>query len=146
MMLGQHQYLSLTLMVLVLTFGSAQGYNSYKDALRAKFDDDELTDIFSDDGVSDRVYFYRTPMVAYTDVAEPFGKRTVNKFKNLMLNKDMDGSIPPEIEKEIVNRYYFPRTTPKRGAILSWAIPAANRFSREMNINYRPQVANRPAA
>lgn len=44
-----------------------------------------------------------------------------------MLNKDMEGPIPADIEKEIVSRFYIPRTT-KRGAILSWAIPAANRL------------------
>lgn len=87
-------------------------------------------------------------MSAYTDLAESFGKRTVNKFKSnffecdnysevfevmfyfkdLMLNKDSEGSLPADIEKEIVSRFYIPRTTPKRGAILSWAIPAANRL------------------
>lgn len=45
-----------------------------------------------------------------------------------MLTKDMEGSSPADIEKEIVSRFYIPRTTPKRGAILSWAIPAANRL------------------
>ncbi|XP_063707273.1 uncharacterized protein LOC134836057 isoform X2 [Culicoides brevitarsis] len=137
---------SLCLILVLLLAANAYGYHSYKDALRAKFDDEDFMEMFSDDGISDRVYFYRTPMSAYADLAEPFGKRTVNKFKNLMINKDMmegEGGVV-DVQKEM-SRSYFPRTTPKRGAILSWALPAANRF-REMNINYRPTTSNRPAA
>lgn len=46
----------------------------------------------------------------------------------MMLNKEVYDSAPEEIDMERTNRYYLNRFNPKkRGAILSWAIPAANR-------------------
>lgn len=47
---------------------------------------------------------------------------------DMMINKDSEGSLPAEIEKEIVSRFYIPRTAPKRGAYPIWTLPAANRF------------------
>uniref|UniRef100_A0A182JU16 Uncharacterized protein n=1 Tax=Anopheles christyi TaxID=43041 RepID=A0A182JU16_9DIPT len=74
----------------------------------------------------------KTPS-SFTDLGmgEPLEKRTVNRYKNMMLTKDsLDAPLIDDAEQtKEATRFYFPRITPKRspGAILSWAIPAANR-------------------
>ncbi|XP_055697880.1 uncharacterized protein LOC129798647 [Phlebotomus papatasi] len=120
---------------------NGDGFNLYKDLLRGK--NEEFNEIGDDDGGLTRVtYFYRTPAAAYSEFgSEIFGKRS-NKFKNFMLNREgLEGS------EDIggTSKFYFPRTLPKRGALLSWAIPAANRV-RVVNTSYRPPGINRPAA
>lgn len=49
----------------------------------------------------------------------------------MMINKDNMESLPEDIElpKDVLNKFYIPRAMTKKtpGAILSWAIPAANK-------------------
>ncbi|GAB0096550.1 uncharacterized protein DMENIID0001_120740 [Sergentomyia squamirostris] len=118
------------------------GFNMYKDLLRGK--NEEFNEIGDDDGGLTRVtYFYRTPAAAYPEyIGETFGKRG-NTFKNYMLNRDGAEGIDDVVSA--ASKIYFPRTIPKRGALLSWAIPAANRV-RIVNTSYRPPGINRPAA
>ncbi|ETN58680.1 hypothetical protein AND_009742 [Anopheles darlingi] len=128
------------------------GINFYKDLQRIK-NDDELEGILTDEPVAlPRILYFRTPSSAFADIADLTGayeKRTVNKYKNMMLNKDsLDIPLMDDVEQtKEATRFFFPRVTPKRspGAILSWAIPAANRV-RVVSTNYRPPGINRPAA
>lgn len=54
-----------------------------------------------------------------------------NKFGlfavDFMLNKDGDGQAGEDVASSMSGRWVIPRTVPKRGAILNWAIPPANR-------------------
>ncbi|XP_050071407.1 uncharacterized protein LOC126559315 [Anopheles maculipalpis] len=126
------------------------GVNLYKDWLRGKNEDDIERMIAEDQFEAPRLFFYRTPS-SFTDLGmgEPLEKRTVNRYKNMMLNKDsLDVPLMDDVEQtKEATRYFSPRITPKRspGAILSWAIPAANRV-RVISTNYRPPGINRPAA
>ncbi|XP_059610004.1 uncharacterized protein LOC132257208 [Phlebotomus argentipes] len=114
---------------------SVDGFNLYKDLLRGK--NDEFNEISDDEnGIARVIYFYRTPAATYTEFAKEFdaeglGKRS-SKYRNFMLNRE--GQDDPE---DIVNpsKFYFPRTMPKRGALLSWAIPAANRPRRQLELS-----------
>ncbi|XP_045496737.1 uncharacterized protein LOC123695079 [Colias croceus] len=68
------------------------GFNYYKDYLRARSDD-----IYVDSPFEDRViYFFRTPLQQlYPDlpVIQEYRKRTANIFKNHMLNRE-PGGVP----------------------------------------------------
>ncbi|XP_058116547.1 uncharacterized protein LOC131288362 [Anopheles ziemanni] len=126
------------------------GVNYYKDWLRGK-NDEEMDAMIDDEPFeAPKLFFYRTPS-SFTELGmgEPYNKRTVNKYKNMMLNKDnLDVPLIDDVEQtKEATRFFFPRITPKRspGAILSWAIPAANRV-RVVSTNYRPPGINRPAA
>uniref|UniRef100_A0A182N447 Uncharacterized protein n=1 Tax=Anopheles dirus TaxID=7168 RepID=A0A182N447_9DIPT len=126
------------------------GVNYYKDWLRGKNDDDAEQMIAEEQYEAPKLFFYRTPSnLADLEVGEPLEKRTVNRYKNMMLNKDsLDAPLIDDVEQtKEATRFFFPRITPKRspGAILSWAIPAANRV-RVISTNYRPPGINRPAA
>ncbi|XP_055586542.1 uncharacterized protein LOC129739157 [Uranotaenia lowii] len=129
-----------------------EGINVYKDILRGKSDEDYYDGTISEEG-EPKLFFFRTPVSSYAglnlaDTFETYGKRTFNKYKNMMLNKDVPEILiedPEEIKESA--KFYIPRIMPKRtpGAILSWAIPAANRV-RVISTNYRPPGINRPAA
>uniref|UniRef100_A0A182S5X4 Uncharacterized protein n=1 Tax=Anopheles maculatus TaxID=74869 RepID=A0A182S5X4_9DIPT len=148
------------------------GVNLYKDWLRGKNEDDVERMIAEDQFEAPKLckfyllwsiaiclqcvemclfsVYFRTPS-SFTDLGmgEPLEKRTVNRYKNMMLNKDsLDVPLMDDVEQtKEATRYFSPRITPKRspGAILSWAIPAANRV-RVISTNYRPPGINRPAA
>uniref|UniRef100_A0A182TYR5 Uncharacterized protein n=1 Tax=Anopheles melas TaxID=34690 RepID=A0A182TYR5_9DIPT len=100
-----------------------EGVNFYKDWLRNKNEDDVERMIAEDQFEAPKLY--------------------------MMLAKDnLDAPLTDDVEQtKEATRFYFPRITPKRspGAILSWAIPAANRV-RVISTNYRPPGINRPAA
>uniref|UniRef100_A0A1Q3G5B7 Putative conserved secreted protein n=1 Tax=Culex tarsalis TaxID=7177 RepID=A0A1Q3G5B7_CULTA len=129
------------------------GINIYKDILRVKNDEDDYAAMLSaEDFDEPKLVFYRTPLDSFADVSmNGYDKRTVNRYKNMMLNKDAPDALlvdDPLLQgKDASSRMYFPRVSTKRnpGAILSWAIPAANRV-RVFNTNYRPPGINRPAA
>uniref|UniRef100_A0A1L8DBW1 Uncharacterized protein n=1 Tax=Nyssomyia neivai TaxID=330878 RepID=A0A1L8DBW1_9DIPT len=119
---------------------TVDGFNLYKDFLRGK--NDEFNEIGEDDsGIAKLSYFYRTPAAFSELVTDPLGKRA-NKFKNFMLNRD---GLEASADFADTNKIYLTRMIPKRGALLSWAIPAANRV-RIVNGSYRPPGINRPAA
>ncbi|XP_038114309.1 uncharacterized protein LOC119768046 isoform X2 [Culex quinquefasciatus] len=141
------------LQLVVLVLGAPDGINIYKDMLRVKNDEDDYAAMLSaEDFDEPKLVFYRTPLDSFSDVSMTgYGKRTVNRYKNMMLNKDAPDALlldDPLLQgKDVAGRMYFPRVSTKRspGAILSWAIPAANRV-RVFNTNYRPPGINRPAA
>ncbi|XP_052889578.1 uncharacterized protein LOC128297901 [Anopheles moucheti] len=126
------------------------GANFYKDWLRGRNEEDVERMIAEDQFEAPKLFFYRTPS-SYTDLGmgDPLEKRTVNRYKNMMLTKDsLDVPLIDDVEQtKEATRFFFPRVNPKRspGAILSWAIPAANRV-RVISTNYRPPGINRPAA
>lgn len=148
----------LQLVVLLLSWqqsasASPDGINLYKDWIRNKNEDEDYAAMLSEEDFAEpKLFFYRTPVSPFTDynINYPFDKRTFNKYKNMMINKDAPEVLLTE-EREEPNkgaaRFSFPRITPKRspGAILSWAIPAANRV-RVIPNSYRPPAINRPAA
>ncbi|XP_055626100.1 uncharacterized protein LOC129768452 [Toxorhynchites rutilus septentrionalis] len=123
---------------------SPEGINIYKDILRGKNEEDEFAVIVNEE-IMPKLAFFRTPLYSLPDIngGEVLGKRTVNKYKNMMLNKD---DVDDHEQSKEAAPFSFPRVTPKRspGAILSWAIPAANRV-RLVN-TYRPPGIDRPAA
>ncbi|XP_065076636.1 uncharacterized protein LOC135700143 [Ochlerotatus camptorhynchus] len=134
------------------TLASPDGINFYKDWLRGKNEDEEYAAMMSAEELSEpKLFFYRTPLSGFTDfnLNNAYDKRTFNKYKNMMLNKDAPEVLTEDREEPSkgTSRIFFSRITPKRdpGAILSWAIPAANRV-RVINTNYRPPGINRPAA
>ncbi|XP_053680932.1 uncharacterized protein LOC128731815 [Anopheles nili] len=147
------RYLWLAAFQLFWSLCLVQSYDSanlYKDWLRVKNDED-IDRMFAEDQFdAPRLFFYRTSD-SFSDlgVGDPIEKRTVNRYKNMMLNKDSpDAPLLDDVEQtKEATRFFFPRITPKRspGAILSWAIPAANRV-RVISTNYRPPGINRPAA
>ncbi|XP_058812169.1 uncharacterized protein LOC131676836 [Topomyia yanbarensis] len=109
------------------------GINLFKDMLRGKVDEDECPAMLSADDIGETKFFLcRAPASSFSDLNLNgfYEKRTVNKYKNMMINKDAIEALAeePEQSKE-ASRFLFPRVAPKRtpGAILSWAIPAANR-------------------
>uniref|UniRef100_A0A182M2I5 Uncharacterized protein n=1 Tax=Anopheles culicifacies TaxID=139723 RepID=A0A182M2I5_9DIPT len=99
------------------------GANLYKDWLRGKNEEDVERMIAEDQFEAPKLY--------------------------MMLTKDsLDVPLIDDVEQtKEATRFFFPRVNPKRspGAILSWAIPAANRV-RVISTNYRPPGINRPAA
>uniref|UniRef100_A0A182Q464 Uncharacterized protein n=1 Tax=Anopheles farauti TaxID=69004 RepID=A0A182Q464_9DIPT len=121
------RYLWLAAMQMVWFICLAESYpdgvNYYKDWLRGKNDEDVERMIGEDQFDAPKLY--------------------------MMLNKDsLDAPLIDDVEQtKEATRFFFPRITPKRspGAILSWAIPAANRV-RVISTNYRPPGINRPAA
>ncbi|XP_058467316.1 uncharacterized protein LOC131440233 [Malaya genurostris] len=130
---------------------ASSGVDFYKDIIREQVDEDGCPTMFNTGELGDLKFFFcRTPISTFPDVnaRDLYEKRTVNKYKNMMLNKDAIDTLAeePEEHKEAA-RFMFPRVAPKRtpGAILSWAIPAANRV-RVISTNYRPPGMNRPAA
>uniref|UniRef100_A0A8D8C062 (northern house mosquito) hypothetical protein n=1 Tax=Culex pipiens TaxID=7175 RepID=A0A8D8C062_CULPI len=134
------------LQLVVLVLGAPDGINIYKDMLRVKNDEDDYAAMLSAED------FDEPKLDSFSDVSMTgYGKRTVNRYKNMMLNKDAPEALlldDPLLQgKDVAGRMYFPRVSTKRspGAILSWAIPAANRV-RVFNTNYRPPGINRPAA
>lgn len=148
---GFFQLVVLLLCCQQTTLAAPDGINFYKDMLRGKNDEDEYAAMLSEEDFGGpKLFFYRTPMNSLVDMSsDGYEKRTVNKYKNMMLNKDALETLIEEREQgKETARFFFPRvTSPKRspGAILSWAIPAANRV-RVINTNYRPPGMNRPAA
>ncbi|EAT40792.1 AAEL007493-PA [Aedes aegypti] len=129
------------------------GINFYKDWIRNKNEDEDYAAMLSEEEFSEpKLFFYRTPVSPLIDynLHYSFDKRTFNKYKNMMINKDAPEVLLTEDREEpskAMSRFSFPRITPKRspGAILSWAIPAANRV-RVIPNSYRPPAINRPAA
>ncbi|XP_052867433.1 uncharacterized protein LOC128273501 [Anopheles cruzii] len=149
------RYLWLTALQLLWALCLAECYpdngNFYKDLQRIKNEDDFERMNADDPFGTLKLLYYRTQPSAFADlgIGEPNEKRTVNKYKNMMLTKDsLDIPLMDDVEQaKEATRFFFPRVMPKRspGAILSWAIPAANRV-RVISTNYRPPGINRPAA
>ncbi|KXJ82202.1 uncharacterized protein LOC109400486 [Aedes albopictus] len=146
------------LLVLVLSYQQSasarpDGINLYKDWIRNKNDDEDYaTKLDEEDFTEPKLSFYRTPVSSFYEYNSdyPFEKRTFNKYKNMMINKDAPEVLLTEEREEPSKgavRFGIPRITLKRspGAILSWAIPAANRV-RVIPNSYRPPAINRPAA
>ncbi|XP_062534064.1 uncharacterized protein LOC134203170 isoform X2 [Armigeres subalbatus] len=130
------------------------GINLFKDLLRNKNEDEDYGALANEEIFSEpKLFFYRTPVSPLTDyhLYDSYDKRTFNKYKNMMINKDAPEVLMTDDRDEEPNkgaaRIVFSRITPKRspGAILSWAIPAANRV-RVIPNSYRPPAINRPAA
>ncbi|XP_053682219.1 uncharacterized protein LOC128732840 [Sabethes cyaneus] len=126
------------------------GINMYKDLLLDKTED-FASMISAEELEQPKLFFFRTPITSFADVSlhNGYDKRThVNMYKNMMLNKDaLETLLDDREESKEAARFTFPRVALKRspGAILSWAIPAANRV-RVISTNYRPPGMNRPAA
>ncbi|XP_055523534.1 uncharacterized protein LOC129717569 [Wyeomyia smithii] len=144
----------LQLMVLAYCQPAAQPTpdksNVYKDLLLGKTEEDFASMISVEELGQPKLLFFRTPITSFADVSlsDGYDKRTVNMYKNMMLNKDAPETLIEDREQsKEAARFTFPRVAVKRspGAILSWAIPAANRV-RVINTNYRPPGMNRPAA
>ncbi|XP_055676555.1 uncharacterized protein LOC129785911 isoform X2 [Lutzomyia longipalpis] len=113
---------------------NVDGFNLYKDFLRGK--NDEFNEIGEEDGGG----LAKVTSAGYSELgSDSLGKRS-NKFKNFMLNRE---GLEASDETPNINKFYFTRVLPKRGALLSWAIPAANRVRIG---SYRPPGINRPAA
>lgn len=132
------------------TLPTPDSFSIYKDLLLDKTEEDFASMLSAEELGQPKLFFFRTPITTFSDVNfnDGYDKRTVNMYKNMMLNKDaLDTLIEDREESKEAARFTFPRVTPKRspGAILSWAIPAANRV-RVINTNYRPPGINRPAA
>ncbi|XP_038114301.1 uncharacterized protein LOC119768046 isoform X1 [Culex quinquefasciatus] len=140
------------LQLVVLVLGAPDGINIYKDMLRVKNDEDDYAAMLSaEDFDEPKLVFYRTPLDSFSDVSMTgYGKRTVNRYKNMMLNKDAPDALlldDPLLQgKDVAGRMYFPRVSTKRspGAILSWAIPAANRVSTGVQ-HQLPTPGNQPS-